>query len=467
MTHHLVELYALRIKLNRWLIWHFNFQRPRKRVILRPDHSMASRMKKLIYTAILLFPGIIHAQDSSRKIPPDTLQHIVPGRFNHPDQLKKPYVILISADGFRYDLADKYHAENLIRLRSSGVTADYMQPVFPSLTFPNHYSIATGDYPSHEGIVDNNFYDPAKDQVYRMSNKKGVEDSSWYGGKPLWVLAESQGMLSASFYWVGAEAAIEGVRPTYYYKFNTLISMSDRIQDVRNWLTMPEDIRPHLITFYIPDVDHQEHLHGVNSKQAEDAVHYVDGSIDRLVRSIDSLNLPVNYIFLSDHGMTDIDTLNTLSLPKAIDTSRFIIMNSQAIVHMYAKNKADIIPAYNSLKSEAKDYDAYLATDLPTQWHYSKKDDRYNRIGDIILVSQPPKVFNLTGRHLDPATHGFDPALPVMHATFYAWGPTFKTNLRIPGFENIHVYPLIADILQLNITEPVDGELKVLRPILK
>jgi predicted AlkP superfamily pyrophosphatase or phosphodiesterase len=424
-------------------------------------------MRKLLYAAFLLSTGTLYAQDSSRHVLPDTIQHVIPGRTNRPDQLKKPYIILISADGLRYDLADKYHAKNLIRLRSSGVAAEYMQPVFPSLTFPNHYSIATGDYPSHDGIVDNNFYDPSKDLVYRMSNKKGVEDSSWYGGTPLWVLAENQGMLSASFYWVGAEAAIRGVRPTYYYKFNSLIPMNDRIRDVYNWLSLPEEIRPHLITFYIPDVDHEEHLHGVNSKQVEDAVQYVDKSIAHLVRSIDSLNLPVSFIFLSDHGMVDIDTLHTLSLPKAIDTSRFIIMNSQAIVHMYARNPSDILPAYKVLKSAVRDYNVYLATKMPARWHYSKKDDRYNRIGDIILVSHPPKVFNLTGRHLDPATHGFDPALPVMHATFYAWGPAFKGNLKIGGFENIHIYPLIADILQLKVTEPVDGDLKVLKPILK
>jgi len=424
-------------------------------------------MRKLFYAAFLLLTGFLHAQDSPRKVLPDTIQYVIPGRTNRLDQLKKPYIILISADGFRYDLADKYQAENLIRLRASGVAADFMQPVFPSLTFPNHYSIATGDYPSHNGIVDNNFYDPAKDLVYRMSNKKGVEDSSWYGGTPLWVLAENQGMLSASFYWVGAEAAIRGVRPTYYYKFNSLITMNDRIRYVRNWLLLPEDVRPHLITFYIPDVDHEEHLHGVDSKQVEDAVHYVDRSIAHLVSTIDSLNLPVSYIFLSDHGMVDIDTLHTLTLPKAIDTSRFIIMNSQAIVHMYAKNPEDILPAYKILESAAKDYEVYLATKMPARWHYSKKDDRYNRIGDIILVSHPPKVFNLTGRHLDPATHGFDPAINVMHATFYAWGPAFKENLKIRGFENIHIYPLIADILQLKITDPVDGNLKVLKPIVR
>jgi predicted AlkP superfamily pyrophosphatase or phosphodiesterase len=416
-------------------------------------------MRKILFLPLIIFYGVIYAQDST--------QHIIPGKLNEPDQQKKPYVILISADGFRYDLADKFQAKNLIRLRSSGVEAEYMQSVFPSLTFPNHYSIATGDYPVHDGIVDNTFFDPARNQVYAMGNRKEVEDSSWYDATPLWVLAEKQNMLTASFYWVGAEAAIQGVRPTYYYKFNNLIPMGDRILDVRNWLSLAEEKRPHLITFYIPDVDHEEHLHGVDSKQAENAVQYVDESVAHLVQTIDSLNLPVNYIFVSDHGMTDIDTVNTLTFPKTIDTSRFVILNSLALVHMYAKDPADILPAYKELKSSAKDYEVYLATDLPERWHYSKKEDRYNRIGDIILVAQPPKVFKLGPRSVPAATHGFDPALPVMHATFYAWGPAFKSNYKIKGFENINIYPLITDILQLKITDPVDGNLKVLKPILK
>jgi predicted AlkP superfamily pyrophosphatase or phosphodiesterase len=422
-------------------------------------------MRKLFCLSLLVLPGLIAAQDATSRIIPDTIQHIIPGKINSEDQLKKPYIILISADGFRYDLADKYHAVNLIRLRSHGVAADYMQPVFPSLTFPNHYSIATGEYASHDGIVDNTFYDPISGRVYSMNNRKTVEDSSWYGATPIWVLAEKQGMLTASYYWVGTEAAIQGIRPTYYYKFNSKISMADRIRDTKNWLLLPEEKRPHLITFYIPDVDHQEHMYGVDSKQTAEAVQYVDNAVGNLVRTIDSLNLPVNYIFLSDHGMTDIDTIHTLSIPGTIDTSRFILLNSLTLVHMYAKQPGDILPAYKILKAQANGYDVYLSANAPARWHYSKRDDSFNRIGDILLVAHPPKVFNLSKRGLPAATHGYDPAIPLMHATFYAWGPAFKTNLKIRGFENVNVFPLMANILALKIANPVDGNLKVLKPV--
>jgi predicted AlkP superfamily pyrophosphatase or phosphodiesterase len=416
-------------------------------------------MRKLFFTPLIFFALFANAQD--------TAQHFIPGRFNKKDQLKKPYVILISADGFRYDLADKYHAENIIRLRSTGITAEFMKPVFPSLTFPNHYSIATGEYASHHGIVDNTFFDPSGNRIYTMGNRKVVEDSSWYGATPIWVLAEAQGMLTASFYWVGTEAAIRGFRPTYFYKFNTQISMEDRIRDTRNWLLLPEEKRPHLITFYIPDVDHQEHMYGVDSRQTEDAVHYVDRSVAMLVRTIDSLNLPVNYIFLSDHGMTDIDTVHTLSIPTTVDTSRFVILNSLTLVHIYAKNKKDILPAYNKIKDSAKGYDVYLATNTPVRWHYNKLDDRFNRIGDIILSAHIPKVFNLSRHSFPVATHGYDPEYSLMHATFYAWGPAFKSEYKIKGFENINVFPLITNILNLKITSPIDGNIRVLKPVLK
>ena len=168
---------------------------------------------------------------------------MIPGRFNSIEQQKKPYVILISADGFRYDLAMRYNAKNLLSLANSGVEATSMQPSFPSLTFPNHYSIITGLYPSHHGIVDNRFYDENWKQFYALGGKE-VVNSKWYGGEPLWVLAEKQKMISASFFWVGSEAAIEGIRPTYYFKYSEAYKSERRMEILREWLELPEEKRP-------------------------------------------------------------------------------------------------------------------------------------------------------------------------------------------------------------------------------
>lgn len=397
----------------------------------------------------------------------DLTQQIIPNRTNSTAQAQKPYVILISADGFRADFADKYQAKNLLKLRNDGVAASYIQASYPTLTFPNHYSIATGMYPAHHGLVDNAFYDPKRNQMYGMGDKKVVADGSWYGGTPLWVLAEQQQMLSASFYWVASESNIQNVLPTYYYNYNEKIDIDTRIQTVKNWLQLPEDKRPHFITFYFPEVDHEAHTFGPDAKQTEEAVHFVDASIGKLVAAVDALHLPVNFVFVSDHGMTNVDYDHPLPLPSAIDPAKFIIPRGDALLHLYAKDKNDIEPTYQALKKAAKDFDVYLAKDVPKDWHYRAKDDKFKRIGDILLVPHLPKIFGITGKSSTPGKHGFDPTIEDMHATFFAWGPAFKPHTKIESFENVHVYPMITEILGLSYQFKIDGKLKILAPIIK
>jgi predicted AlkP superfamily pyrophosphatase or phosphodiesterase len=395
----------------------------------------------------------------------DSTQMVMPGRSNGARQEQEPYVIFISADGFRHDLADKYQATHLLALRAAGVAAQSMTPAYPSVTFPNHYSLATGLYPSHNGLVDNAFFDPAKDRRYAMSNRKAVGDSSFYGGTPIWVLAEQQKLLSASLFWVGSEAAIDGVRPTYYYRFNDKITLDTRLQAVKDWLTMPAAQRPHLILFYLSFVDHAEHLYGPDSKETEDAVHLVDDCIGNMTRMVDSLHLPVNYVFVSDHGMGAVDSLHPIAIP-VVDTSKFTSAFGGTMIHLYAKDKSAIAATCEALKKSADGYDVYLPDQTPAAWHYRVADDRYHRIGDILLVAHFPRVFHDRGRML-AGEHGYDPTLPDMGATFYAWGPAFRQGVTIPAFENVNVYPLIAHILGLRIDQPIDGSLKVLKGTLK
>ncbi len=417
-------------------------------------------MLKNIFVLIFFISSLsLFAQDTSQKI--------IQGRFNSPEQQDKPYVILISADGFRHDFAEKYNAVNLLRLSKQGVAASHMTASFPTLTFPNHYSIVTGLYPSHHGLVNNSFYDENRKASYSMGNKKAVADSSWYGGTPLWVLAEKQNMLSASYFWVASESAIQGTKPSYYYIYNDVTQIDNRIAVLKNWLQLPADKRPHFITFYFPEVDHEAHTYGPDSKQTGDAVQFIDESIGKMVAMTDSLHLPINYIFVSDHGMTAVDTVHSIQIPAALDTSKFIIPRGDALVQLYAKDKNDILTTYQALKKEAKDYDVYLTENMPPRFHFSKKDDRFNRLGDIILIPHLPLSFNFSNRKVTPGKHGFDPAMPDMHATFFAWGPQLKAHKKVGGFENVNIYPLIAKMLGLAYTEKIDGKLKALRKVLK
>ncbi|MBE9582821.1 alkaline phosphatase family protein [Mucilaginibacter sp. JRF] len=397
----------------------------------------------------------------------DTTQQIIAGRKNSKAQQKKPYVILISSDAFRYDFAKKYNAQHLLAYSDSGVRADAMIPSYPSLTFPNHYTLVTGMYPAHTGLVHNNFYDPATKKHYDNSDKKAVADSSWYGGTPLWVLAEKQQMLSASFYWVAAEAPIQGTNPTYYYNYNKQIPINTRIQKVGEWLRLPEAERPHLITFYMSNVDDAAHKYGPDSKEAGAAVQYVDSVVNELVKVSKSTGLDVNFVFVSDHGMTRVDNEHPIQLP-AIDTSKFVIAGDGILVELYAKPGADIQSTYKALKAQAKDYQVILKQDMPARLHYGSKDDKYNRIGDILLKPDWPHVFKYIGKtNINPGWHGFDPFLVKdVHATFMAWGPAFKKHQQIKAFSNVNVYNIITQILGLIPQQQTDGNNKIANEVL-
>lgn len=396
----------------------------------------------------------------------DTSQLKVPGRRNSTAQQKKPYVILISADGFRYDYAEKYQASHLLSMARQGVRAESMIPSFPSVTFPNHYTIVTGLYPSHHGLVNNSFYDPAKKTGYSMSNREKVRNGEWYGGTPLWVLAEQQQLLSASMFWVGSEAPVKNVRPTYYYNFNDRMPISDRVQAVKDWLMLPEAERPHFITFYLSETDHAGHRYGPEASETATAVKEVDSAIYQLTEAVRQTGLPVNFIFVADHGMTAVDREHPIRMPRAIDTSRFIIPSSGTTLVLHARNKADIQPVYEALKKEENHFKVYLKSNVPANLHYGAGDDRMNRIGDILLIPDWPYVFS--ERKPGVGYHGFPPLqVKEMGAVFIAWGPAFKSDYIIPSFENVHVFPLITEILGLKYTEPVDGKKSVLKRILK
>jgi predicted AlkP superfamily pyrophosphatase or phosphodiesterase len=410
----------------------------------------------------------IHIQAQER-MPQNKEQQVVPGRANAPAQYDKPYVILISADGFRYDYIDKYNAENLKRLSSGGVRAKSMIPAFPSLTFPNHYTLVTGMYPAHHGLVDNTFIDPELQRRYSSGNIREVTDSVWYGGEPLWVLAEKQQLLSASFYWVGSESAIQGIRPSYWYHYGKEISMPDRLAAVKAWLALPDAQRPHLITFYFPEVDHEGHQHGPDSREAAAAVQLVDQTVGQLQAIIDSSRLPVNMIFLSDHGMSTADTVNTLR-PPAIDTSAFSMTLGDMTIHIYSKTKNSVAiqQQFEQLQANAKGYKVYLTSATPRRWKYNTKHDRYGRLGDIFIVPEYPRIFTWTSFRVYPGRHGYDPyRYKEMHASFYAWGPQIRSGKRIGSFQNVHVYKLVAKILGLDLTTETDSRSKLARQVLR
>ena len=388
---------------------------------------------------------------------------------NAPQELSKPYVILVSLDGFRYDYAKKYRAEHLLALAAQGTSApEGMLPSYPSITFPNHYTIVTGLYPEHHGIVANSFYDPARKETYTYRDNKTVTDGTWYGGTPLWVLAEQQGMRSASFFWVGSEADIQGVRPSYYLKFDGSFPNGKRVEQVLAWLHLPPEQRPHFITLYFADTDTAGHRYGPDSSQVADAVHELDSEVGKLMDGIKESKLPVDLIVLADHGMVEVKGAAIRLDQYGLNLSW---MATTVGSGLYAKSEEDAQKAYEAMRGKSDKFVVYRRAEVPANLHF----DSNAREGDPVVVPTGPYFITATtdlAEHPPVGMHGYDVAhMPEMKAIFVAAGPDIRAGIVLEPFENINVYPLIAKILGLDIanlkTGPIDGKLKVLEGILK
>lgn len=384
---------------------------------------------------------------------------------NSPGQESKPYVVLVSLDGFRYDYIEWYGAHNLQALGNEGATApDGMIPVYPSLTFPNHYSIVTGLYPEHHGIVAMTFYDPVRKQRYAFNDSATNSDGTWYGGVPLWSLAEKQGMRTACFFWPGSEAEIAGERPTYYLHFDDHFPDEVRIQQVIAWLHLPASQRPHFITLYYSNVDHMGHEFGPDSPQTENAVHHVDELVGTLETKLKELALPIDLIVVSDHGMDKL-TGNWINLDAFTDLSAF---HTEGML-LYPPNEAEAEKAYSRLKGASDKFVVYRRRDIPRNLHYNEND----REGDPVIVSSGP--FAIRAHAVNSAdtvprnkgSHGYDPQqFKTMRAIFFAAGPDIRPHTTVPSFENVNLYPFIAKILGLE-AAPNDGNITALAPILQ
>ncbi len=422
-------------------------------------------MKHFIYFLFILMLLVSCQQNTSvqTKVSATTRQKQIIGSLtNSEEQLQKPYVLLISMDGFRYDYAKRYGAKNLLSFK---VKAERMLPSFPSKTFPNHYALVSGLYPGHNGLVSNEFYDRKLDLTYEIRNRAMVESPAFYNGTPLWVLADQHQMVSASMFWVGSEAPIKQTYPTYYYKYNGKISHADRVNQVIEWLQLPEHKRPHFITLYFSKIDDLGHRYGPNSNEIKEGVLEMDSTIGALVQRVHQLNLPVNIIVVSDHGMLEVDNQQVIYLEDMLPKDMRVTPSFPAMV--YSADSARIDSLYHVLKQDTTRYHVYLKNNIPKRFHYTKN---LARIGDLVIMPKPPYTF---GKRKHPivkgnSTHGYEPHKSLaMGAIFYATGPAFKpTNLTT--FENVHVYPLVAHILGLPYpADSIDGKLEVLKPILK
>ncbi len=384
---------------------------------------------------------------------------------------KAHYVVLVSLDGFRWDYAKHDGAVNLLALGKKGAWApEGMLPSYPSLTFPNHFTIVTGLYPEHHGLVANSFYDPAKQARYGISDPRAVRDGSWYSGVPLWSLAESQGMNAACLYWPGSEAEIAGHRPTWYAVFDNKTQATDaveqaRIDDAVALLKMPDEKRPHLITIYYSEPDHEGHEFGPDAPQTRAAVLKMDAMVGRLKKALDATKLPIDLVVVSDHGMVS-EQGGWINLDEFADLSDF----ETAGPLLYGKTEEDRVQVYDKLKHASSQFVAYRRKDVPAGLDYNQNP----REGDPVVIATgryPIRAHKPQGDRPDnppePGMHGFDPRkVPEMKASFFAIGPDIVVGKTVAPFENVNLYPWIAHMLGLQ-PGKTDGSLNVLAGTLR
>ncbi len=373
-----------------------------------------------------------------------------------------PILILISLDGWRWDYLDRARAPRLRALARMGVRSEGLIPTFPSKTFPSHYSIVTGLYPEHHGIVSNNMVDDAIGEPFSMSAPI-AKDSRWWGGEPLWVTAEKQGQTAASMFWPGSEVEIGGERPTHWRPYDHVLPHRDRIQEVLRWLRLPERERPSFITLYFSEVDSVGHSAGPESMEILESAAALDRDLGLLFDGVNDLALGsrVHYVIVSDHGMSQTSMRRVVVLDDYIDVSTVDLIDSSPVVGLRPRiGTAEDV--YRALKDKHPSLTVYRRADVPAELHYNT----HPRISPVIGIAadgwtvttrRQLAEWQASGRQLG-GNHGFDPRLRSMHGLFIAAGAQFRQGATIPPLENIHLYEMMARVLGLR-PAPNDGRL--------
>jgi predicted AlkP superfamily pyrophosphatase or phosphodiesterase len=395
-----------------------------------------------------------------------------PGQAQAPAIDLKPTVILISLDGWRWDYAQKYSAPTLARLTRQGVSATLI-PSFPSKTFPNHYTIVTGLYPGHHGVVGNTVKDPPTGRRLSMSNRQEVQDPLWWGGEPIWVSAQREGQTAAPLFWPGSEAPILGQRARFWEAFDEKVSPTARVDRLLAWLDLPAAERPTFLTAYFSDVDGAGHDSGPESRAVADAVRRVDRYLDRLMRGLARRRLDnqVNVVIVSDHGMAESNMSRVIVLDDYVSLDGVDAIDVNPTIGLFppAGREGAVYQALTKAHPRLK---VFRKAETPLSWHFRN----HPRVPPIVgVVDEGWQVMRRAtldrqlaqGERGPIGVHGYDPATArSMRGIFVASGPAFKSGVTVAPFENVHIYDALAKVLGIK-PAANDGDPKVAQSLLR
>ena len=374
------------------------------------------------------------------------------GRAQTPVPDLKPTVILVSLDGWRWDYARKYPSPYLDRLTARGVSAALI-PSFPSKTFPNHYTIVTGLYPGHHGVVANAVKDPATGRRLTMSNRTEVQDPMWWGGEPIWITLRRAGQAAGAMFWPGSEAPILGQRPQFWEPYDEDVPGNERVDRVLRWLDLPAAARPTFLMLYFSEVDSAGHDRGPEARAVRDAVRRVDAYLGRLLRGLSRRGIEqrVNLVVVSDHGMAEGNTGRVVVLDDYLALEGMDIIDLNPTLGLFPPPGREET-AYRALAGAHQKLKVYRRTETPEHWHY-RDHPRIPPIVGVVdegwqIMRRSTLAGQLTRNRGPVGVHGYDPQNAMtMRGIFVAAGPAFKSGVTAAPFENVHIYNVLSEVL--------------------
>ena len=376
-------------------------------------------------------------------------------------------VLMISIDGLMNDYIERNETPNFDRFISEGVKAEYMIPVFPTKTFPNHWSLATGLYVENHGIISNSFYDYELDARFSYGAPDGQHDERWWGGEPIWVTAEKQGKTSVNFFWPGSEVTFDGLQSTKWVDYDGSIPDSTRIDSIAAWFNPEGDVQADFGTLYFSFVDSQGHRYGPDSPEVDEAVVEMDTLFGYFMQKLDEVGLSdkINVLLVSDHGMAAQSEDKVVFIDEIINLED-VDMIDWSPVAMIQPDEGKRDEIFTALKENEENYRVYLKDEMPERFHFSN----HYRIPEIIMIADIGYTItnrdNFEERGVVPGMHGFDNVEPEMFTYFAAKGPAFKVNQTEGPVESVNIYELISHLLQIEPAEN-DGSLDKVRKFLK
>jgi len=418
-----------------------------------------------------------------------------------PDRL----VVMISVDGLAGFYFDDPKAEmpTIRALAAEGARASSMKASTPTVTWPNHTTLVTGMNPARHGVVGNNYFDRATRKKVTLISDPVYDKEQIVKTPTLYDLAKGAGMKTAGIRWPASRNAktLDWTIPDVatrelLIKCSTPVLLTEAKkagipvfdadkptdeQSTRLFNLILREHRPNLALLHLINVDHIEHESGPKSSEAYAAIK----EADELVRQVwDELkkDFPgkATLFIVSDHGFSPIKRvllpnviLRKAGLVKtegkketASPSSAVQVVPQGGAALLYVMDEARRPEIVAQIKKAFTGVEGVAQVVGPEQLKdygvADPKDDPH--APDVILFGEMGCTFGDTAAGELPfnekperkGSHGHDPALPDLHATFVAWGAGIKQGARLDEISNTSVAPTIAKLMGLTLANP-DG----------